>query len=149
MLVFDPNDGHRALAGIPNHNNRKKNATLGIASFVFVVNYLNGELEFEFWLPATNLIHSDTPSSSLSFLSLSPFALFAMVSGSFPLLTLAAYDHVFDEYSSSYEVFERTTKPLVDELIDGYNCTCFAYGATGAGKTFTMIGSEVLSFLLC
>ena len=27
-------------------------------------------------------------------------------------------------------------------MIDGYNSTVFAYGATGAGKTYTMTGSQ-------
>lgn len=27
-------------------------------------------------------------------------------------------------------------------MLNGYNCACFAYGATGAGKTFTMVGTE-------
>jgi kinesin family protein 18/19 len=26
--------------------------------------------------------------------------------------------------------------------MEGYNASVFAYGATGAGKTFTMLGSE-------
>jgi len=30
---------------------------------------------------------------------------------------------------------------LIEGLLDGYNATIFAYGATGAGKTFTMMGS--------
>lgn len=48
---------------------------------------------------------------------------------------------MFDESASSELVFERTTKPLLDGLLRGYNCACFAYGATGAGKTYTMIGT--------
>jgi kinesin family protein 18/19 len=49
---------------------------------------------------------------------------------------------VLDPYASQYEVFQHTTKHLIGELLNGYNCTCFAYGATGAGKTFTMIGNK-------
>ena len=30
---------------------------------------------------------------------------------------------------------------LVDDFLSGYNATVFAYGATGAGKTHTMLGS--------
>ena len=30
--------------------------------------------------------------------------------------------------------------PLVKEVLQGYNCTVFAYGQTGTGKTFTMEG---------
>merc|ERR1740138_1794956 len=37
------------------------------------------------------------------------------------------------------EVFEDC-KDLVQSAVDGYNVTMFAYGQTGAGKTFTMYG---------
>lgn len=52
------------------------------------------------------------------------------------------FDRVFDQYATQYEVFQHTTQALVTEVLNGYNCACFAYGATGAGKTFTMVGSE-------
>eukprot|EP00127_Corallochytrium_limacisporum_P004776 Clim_evm2s175 gene=Clim_evmTU2s175 len=51
-----------------------------------------------------------------------------------------AFDRVFDEESTQQEVFEGTTKPLIDNVLNGYNATVFAYGATGAGKTHTMLG---------
>ncbi|KFP73099.1 Kinesin-like KIF18A, partial [Acanthisitta chloris] len=51
------------------------------------------------------------------------------------------FDAVFDESSSQLEVFEHTTKTLIDGFLNGYNCTVLAYGATGAGKTHTMLGS--------
>ncbi|NXN99980.1 KI18A protein, partial [Rhinopomastus cyanomelas] len=51
------------------------------------------------------------------------------------------FDTVFDETSSQLEVFEHTTKSIIDFFLKGYNCTVFAYGATGAGKTHTMLGS--------
>ena len=40
------------------------------------------------------------------------------------------------------EVFEKTTKNLLNGILNGYNATVFAYGATGAGKTYTMLGTE-------
>lgn len=52
-----------------------------------------------------------------------------------------AFDRVFDETSSQMEVFENTTKMILDGVLDGINCSVFAYGATGAGKTYTMLGS--------
>ena len=52
------------------------------------------------------------------------------------------FDYIFDENASQVEIFESTTKPLIKGLLEGYNATVFAYGATGAGKTYTMIGSE-------
>lgn len=33
--------------------------------------------------------------------------------------------------------------PLIKEVLDGYNCTVFAYGQTGTGKTFTMEGERL------
>ena len=38
--------------------------------------------------------------------------------------------------------FLGTTKDLVDVIFNGYNCSVFVYGATGAGKTHTMLGSD-------
>ena len=52
-----------------------------------------------------------------------------------------AFDRIFDETSTQLEVFEHTTKSILDGLLDGINCSVFAYGATGAGKTHTMLGS--------
>jgi len=47
------------------------------------------------------------------------------------------FDYVFNQSVTQEEVFEKTAKKLVDDIVDGYNSTCFAYGATGAGKTYT------------
>nr|XP_019536799.2 kinesin-like protein KIF18A isoform X1 [Aedes albopictus] len=52
------------------------------------------------------------------------------------------YDDVFDAEANNEAIFETCTKPLVQSVMDGYNCSVFVYGATGAGKTFTMLGSE-------
>ncbi|XP_069821875.1 kinesin-like protein KIF18A isoform X2 [Dendropsophus ebraccatus] len=51
------------------------------------------------------------------------------------------FDCVFDENSTQQEVFDQTTKVVLDGVLNGYNCTVLAYGATGAGKTHTMLGS--------
>lgn len=37
-------------------------------------------------------------------------------------------------------MYEATAKPLVESALRGYNCTCFVYGQTGTGKTFSMEG---------
>lgn len=39
-------------------------------------------------------------------------------------------------------MYEKTTKSLLPKVLNGYNATVFAYGATGAGKTYTMLGTE-------
>jgi len=52
------------------------------------------------------------------------------------------FDRVFDSTSTNTDVFEGSTKNLINSLLDGYNCSVFAYGATGAGKTHTMLGNK-------
>jgi kinesin family protein 18/19 len=53
-----------------------------------------------------------------------------------------AFDYAFGPGSSSETVFRNTTEFLIDGVLSGFNATVFAYGATGAGKTFTMLGTE-------
>merc|ERR1712190_530662 len=50
-----------------------------------------------------------------------------------------SFDAVFMP-GSQEEVFESCCD-LVQSALDGYNVTMFAYGQTGAGKTFTMYGT--------
>ncbi|KAG6199809.1 hypothetical protein E4U35_006512 [Claviceps purpurea] len=52
-----------------------------------------------------------------------------------------AFDRVFDENTTQSDVYEGTTKSLLDSVLDGYNATVFAYGATGCGKTHTITGT--------
>lgn len=51
------------------------------------------------------------------------------------------FDRVFDENTVQSDVYEATTKNLLDSVFDGYNATVFAYGATGCGKTHTITGT--------
>ncbi|MBE3043886.1 hypothetical protein IMZ48_15190, partial [Candidatus Bathyarchaeota archaeon] len=53
-----------------------------------------------------------------------------------------AFDRVFDDNCEQREVYEGTTKALLDNVLDGYNATVFAYGATGCGKTHTITGTS-------
>lgn len=50
------------------------------------------------------------------------------------------FDRVFGMYSTQEEVFQTMVLPIVDETLTGFNCTIFAYGQTGTGKTHTMEG---------
>ncbi|KAL4144402.1 hypothetical protein PRNP1_013535 [Phytophthora ramorum] len=50
------------------------------------------------------------------------------------------FDRVFGQYSTQKDVFSSVVRPAVDEALAGYNCTVFAYGQTGTGKTYTMQG---------
>jgi kinesin family protein 18/19 len=50
------------------------------------------------------------------------------------------YDAVFDEQASQQVIYEKTARNYIPKIADGQNVTVFAYGATGAGKTHTMLG---------
>ncbi|KAG5853664.1 hypothetical protein ANANG_G00028380 [Anguilla anguilla] len=52
------------------------------------------------------------------------------------------FDVAFDCSASQEEVYRATTKGLIEGLISGYNATVFAYGPTGCGKTYTMLGTD-------
>ncbi|KAL0964513.1 hypothetical protein UPYG_G00324880 [Umbra pygmaea] len=52
------------------------------------------------------------------------------------------FDMVFGAAAKQIEVYKSVICPILDEVISGYNCTVFAYGQTGTGKTFTMEGER-------
>ena len=51
-------------------------------------------------------------------------------------------DYTFDglfEIDTPKEIFyERTTKPIIDKVLEGYNGSIICYGETGTGKTYTI-----------
>ncbi|KAL0222374.1 hypothetical protein RCL1_002228 [Eukaryota sp. TZLM3-RCL] len=50
------------------------------------------------------------------------------------------FDEVFDEDTNNQDLYRKTAQPLIPFVFAGGRATCFAYGQTGAGKTFTMMG---------
>ena len=50
------------------------------------------------------------------------------------------FDYVFPMESTQREIYDSVAFPIVDSIFQGYNGTVFAYGQTGCGKTFTMMG---------
>ncbi|CAI2729408.1 unnamed protein product [Schistosoma spindalis] len=50
------------------------------------------------------------------------------------------FDHVVQPKATQLEVYEIVAKPIVADVLNGYNGTIFAYGQTSSGKTFTMEG---------
>lgn len=51
-----------------------------------------------------------------------------------------AFDRVFGPNSQQADLYNQAISPIVNEVLEGYNCTIFAYGQTGTGKTYTMEG---------
>ncbi|XP_039300662.1 kinesin-like protein KIF18A isoform X1 [Nilaparvata lugens] len=52
------------------------------------------------------------------------------------------FDGVFNAEATNVDVYNRTTRSIISNLLEGYNCSVFVYGATGSGKTHTMLGSR-------
>lgn len=44
---------------------------------------------------------------------------------------------------SWFQVFQDLGTLVLDAAFEGYNACVFAYGQTGAGKTYTMMGTQV------
>ncbi|OWB80335.1 hypothetical protein B5S32_g4601 [[Candida] boidinii] len=49
-------------------------------------------------------------------------------------------DQVYGPGADQQTFFDGVASPLFEEFLKGYNCTVFAYGQTGTGKTYTMCG---------
>lgn len=72
-------------------------------------------------------IETSTPVSSLGVITLAP-------TRTYP------FDLVFGPEADQAMIYHEVVSPMLDEVLMGYNCTLFAYGQTGTGKTYTMQG---------
>ena len=50
------------------------------------------------------------------------------------------FDYVYPMETTQREIYDQVAFPIVDSIFQGYNGTVFAYGQTGCGKTYTMMG---------
>ncbi len=51
-----------------------------------------------------------------------------------------SFDAVFAPECKQEYIYEESAFSLVESVVEGYNGTIFAYGQTGCGKTWTMMG---------
>ncbi|KAI0797910.1 P-loop containing nucleoside triphosphate hydrolase protein [Abortiporus biennis] len=72
-------------------------------------------------------IETAAPSSNLGIVTLPP-------TRTYP------FDHVFGPEADQSMIYHDVVNPMLEEVLMGYNCTLFAYGQTGTGKTYTMQG---------
>lgn len=56
-------------------------------------------------------------------------------------LSYPCYQNVFS-HETTNEIYNKCVKQAVAEFLDKINCTIFAYGQTGTGKTYTIFGDE-------
>ncbi|CAA7271682.1 unnamed protein product [Cyclocybe aegerita] len=72
-------------------------------------------------------IETTAPVSSLGTVTLAP-------TRTYP------FDLVFGPEATQSMIYHDVVGPMLNEVLLGYNCTLFAYGQTGTGKTYTMQG---------
>lgn len=71
-------------------------------------------------------IETSIPTSSLGVVTLPPTRRYP-------------FDMVFGPEASQELVYDEVVQPMLQEVLEGYNCTLFAYGQTGTGKTYALI----------
>ncbi|KAK3011182.1 hypothetical protein RJ639_011461 [Escallonia herrerae] len=53
-----------------------------------------------------------------------------------------SFDYAFGPDSANSDVYKRSISSTISGVIQGLNATVFAYGSTGSGKTYTMVGTQ-------
>lgn len=52
------------------------------------------------------------------------------------------FDSVFDSAYDNSQIYDKSVRNMIPVVVDGQHATVFAFGATGSGKTHTMMGSN-------
>ncbi|KAL9464087.1 hypothetical protein AB3S75_001813 [Citrus x aurantiifolia] len=52
------------------------------------------------------------------------------------------FDHVFGPGCTNLDVYTARISSVISGVVQGLNATVFAYGSTGSGKTYTMVGTK-------
>lgn len=58
------------------------------------------------------------------------------------------FDLVFGPEADQAMIYHDVVSPMLDEVLQGYNCTLFAYGQTGTGKTSVLLFLEFFRVLI-
>ena len=58
------------------------------------------------------------------------------------------FDAVLNPSKSQADLYEAAGRKIMNFFCDGYNATIFAYGQSGSGKTFSMLGPEEVTEIL-
>ena len=53
-----------------------------------------------------------------------------------------SFDEIFPPSTTQDEIYNKTSKSIIDSVLQGYNGTIMAYGQTSSGKTFTIQGEK-------
>ena len=52
------------------------------------------------------------------------------------------YDYILPPETTQDIMYEKVAKKTINEFCDGYHGTIFAYGQSGSGKTYSMLGPD-------
>ncbi|PPE00697.1 hypothetical protein GOBAR_DD02276 [Gossypium barbadense] len=52
------------------------------------------------------------------------------------------FDHAFGPQSTNLDTYQKCISTIISGVVQGLNATVFAYGSTGSGKTYTMVGTQ-------
>ncbi|KAL4179996.1 hypothetical protein AMTRI_Chr13g122990 [Amborella trichopoda] len=52
------------------------------------------------------------------------------------------FDHAFGPQCTNKDVYQKSISSTIAGVVQGLNATVFAYGSTGSGKTYTMVGTK-------
>ncbi|XP_057791552.1 kinesin-like protein KIN-8B [Salvia miltiorrhiza] len=52
------------------------------------------------------------------------------------------FDYAYGTNSTNLDVYKRSIRCTIAGVVNGLNATVFAYGSTGSGKTYTMVGTR-------
>lgn len=52
------------------------------------------------------------------------------------------FDHAFGPDCTNKVVYAKSICSIISGVVQGLNATVFAYGSTGSGKTYTMVGTQ-------
>jgi hypothetical protein len=55
------------------------------------------------------------------------------------------FEKIFGMDTTNDQVFQTVARPMIDMLFQGYNSSILAFGQSGSGKTYTMIGSHLIT----
>ncbi|XP_057481190.1 kinesin-like protein KIN-8B isoform X2 [Actinidia eriantha] len=53
-----------------------------------------------------------------------------------------SFDYALGPDSTNSDVYKRSISSIIAGVVQGLNATVFAYGSTGSGKTYTMVGTR-------
>ncbi|KAK1752575.1 putative kinesin-like protein bimC [Echria macrotheca] len=120
-----------ATTGMKRKERDFDDADAGEATNINVVVRCRGRNEREVRENSTPVVRTDGVKGKVVELAMGPSALSNKT---------YSFDRVFSPAADQSMIFDDVVKPILDEMLTGYNCTIFAYGQTGTGKTYTMSG---------